>query len=97
MFSTGLADRNKALIVSVASSRFPVPEVLGFLQQNKLEKYCAAFQQHSIDGELLLAADDSVLKELGVKSAVDRVKIRTRFKTFASSKRPTHAVYNANS
>lgn len=63
-----------------------MPEVVGFLQQNKLDKYSVTFQQHSIDGELLLAADDSLLKELGVKSAVDRVKIRTRFKTFASKK-----------
>ena len=61
-------------------------QVLDFLEQNQLVTYSATFQQHSIDGELLLAADDNLLKELGVKSPVHRLKIKTRFKTFASSK-----------
>ena len=62
-------------------------QVLDFLQQNKLDRYSATFQQHSIDGELLLllAEDGNLLKELGVKSPIHRLKIKTRFKTFASS------------
>lgn len=32
-----------------------------------------------------MKASDHVLKELGVGSAIDRVKIRTKFKTFIKS------------
>ena len=39
-------------------------------------------QESGMDGDLLLEADDTVLKELGVKSAVDRKKIKTKYKTF---------------
>ena len=51
-------------------------EVLTFLKQNKLDKHCANFQKFSMDGDLLLEAPDSVLKELGVSSAVERLKIK---------------------
>ena len=50
--------------------------VLDFLKQNKLDKYCASFQKSGIDGDLLLEADDSVLKELEVTSAIERLKIK---------------------
>ena len=51
-------------------------EVLSFLEQNKLDKHCASFQESGMDGDLLLEADDSVLKELGVNSPVERLKIK---------------------
>ena len=50
--------------------------VLTFLEQNKLDKYCASFQESGMDGDLLLEADDSVLKELGISSSVERLKIK---------------------
>ena len=56
--------------------------VLDFLKNYKLDKYSATFQEKGMDGDLLLKADDRVLKELGVNSAVDRRKIRTKYKTF---------------
>ena len=59
--------------------------VLTFLEQNKLDKYHDIFQESGMDGDLLLEADDSVLKELGVSSAVDRKKIKTKYKTFVKS------------
>ena len=39
-----------------------------------------------MDGDLLLKADDSVhvLKELGARSTLDCIKIKTKFKIFVS-------------
>ena len=75
--------------------QYPLPTVLTFLEQNKLGKYRDIsleqnklgkyrdiFEKSGMDGDLLLKADDSVLKELGVKSAVDRKKITTKYKKF---------------
>ena len=59
--------------------------VLDFLEQNRLDKYSPIFQESGIDGDLLLEADDRVLKELGVMSALDRKKIKTKYKTFIYS------------
>ena len=63
----------------------PLQIVLEFLKQNKLDKHCISFQQRGIDGDLLLEADDSVLKELGVSFAVDRNRIKTKYKIFVKS------------
>ena len=61
---------------------YSLQTVLDFLKQNRLDKYCAIFQESSMDGDLLLEADDSVLKELGVGSALDRKRIKAKYKTF---------------
>ena len=52
------------------------------LKHYKLDKYSATFLGKGVDGDLILKVDDHVLKELGVNSAVDRKKIRTKYKTF---------------
>ena len=59
--------------------------VLDFLKQYKLDKYCDTFKESGMDGDLLLEADDSVLKEMGVSSALDRVKIKVNYKIFVNS------------
>ena len=66
-------------------AQYSLESVLDFLEQNKLSKYSAIFQESGIDGDLLLEADDNVLKELGVSSAVDRKKFKTKYKTFVKS------------
>ena len=66
-------------------AQYPLQSVLNFLEQNKLSKYHDIFQKKGMDGDLLLEADDNVLKELGVSSAVDRNRIRTKYKTFVKS------------
>ena len=63
---------------------YPLETVLTFLEQNKLDKYCAIFEEWGMDGDLLLEVDDSVLKEMGV-NAVDRKKIKTKYKTFVKT------------
>ena len=65
--------------------QYSLQSVLAFLEQNKLDKYSAIFQKSGMDGDLLLEADDSVLKELGVSSALDRNRIMTKFKTFVKN------------
>ena len=62
--------------------QYPLPTVLTFLEQNKLNKYRSIFEESGMDGDLLLEADDDVLKELGVSSALDRKKIITKYKKF---------------
>ena len=64
--------------------------VLTFLKQNKLDKYCDIFQESGMDGDLLLEADDSVLEELGVNSAVERLKIKVYMRVMRCS----HNSYN---
>lgn len=63
-----------------------------FLQQYKLEKYAPMLECHGIDGDMILGVEGklmkSVLSEVGVTSAVDSLKIRTKFKTFVSSENP---------
>lgn len=64
--------------------QYPLPTVLTFLEQNKLGKYRDIFEKSGMDGDLLLEADESVLEELGVKSALHRTKITTKYKKFVS-------------
>ena len=63
---------------------YPLETVLTFLEQNKLDKYCAVFKEWGMDGDLLLEVDDGVLKEMGV-NAVDRKKIKTKYKAFVKN------------
>jgi len=60
--------------------RYPLHMVLTFLEQNKLDKYRAIFQESDMFGDLLLEADDTVLNELGVTSAVERLKIKVHWR-----------------
>ena len=71
--------------VQGGETQYPLQSVLDFLKLNKLDKYRDTFQKSGMDGDLLLEADDRALKELGVSSAVDRKKIKTKYKTFVKS------------
>ena len=66
----------------------PVSEVLRFLRENKFDKYIEHFEKNQIDGDMILNTDTAlmknVLKEIGI-GVVDRVRILSKFKTFASS------------
>ena len=69
-------------------AKYPVAEVIHFLKENKLSKYTDAFELNGIDGDMILAAEDrffnDVMQEIGVSSAVDRLKIRSKFKSYIS-------------
>ena len=57
--------------------------VLDFLKQYKLDKYYPIFQKWAMDGDLLLQAVVTVaMLKMGVNSALDRKRIRSKYKTF---------------
>ena len=68
--------------------KYSADYMMDFLKQYRLDKYGPSLQQHGIDGDMLLDVDDklmkSVLKEVGVTSLVDALKIKSKFKTFVS-------------
>lgn len=56
-------------------------EVAEFLTRAlNMEHYVLFFQENKIDGDLLLRATDEILEEIGIKSALDRLKIRVAFR-----------------
>ena len=63
-----------------------------FLQQYKLDKYGPMLETHGIDGDMILGVEEklmkSVLREVGVTSLVDNLKIRSKYKTFVSDDNP---------
>ncbi len=69
-------------------AKHSVDEVMQFLQQYNLEKYCPYLEGQGIDGDMLLDVEEklmkSVLKEVGVDSLFDNLKIRSNFKTYIS-------------
>lgn len=57
-----------------------VEKVIDFLRRTPdMEQYISYFEKKQIDGDLLLAATDEVLQELGIDSAFHRLKIRICF------------------
>ena len=56
-------------------------EVAEFLcRKLNMEHYVLFFQENEIDGDLLLRATDEILKEIGIQTALDRLKIRIAFR-----------------
>ena len=54
-----------------------IPERVGrFLEGIGLGHHVAKFTEQDISGEMLLEADQEMLKELGVTSAIERLKIK---------------------
>ena len=50
--------------------------VIQFLEEIGLSHHMAIFSDEEIDGDMLLESTDEILKELGVNSAVERLKIK---------------------
>ena len=60
---------------------YTTTKVAEFLSRTlNMEHYALFFQDSKIDGELLLRATDEILEEIGIKSALDRLKIRIAFR-----------------
>ena len=66
-------------------ARLSVEAVQTFLEEYKFSKYSETFRSHLIDGDRLMVADDNMLKDLGVSSAIDRKKIITKFRQFVKN------------
>ena len=57
-----------------------IEKVTDFLRRTPdMEQYVPYFEKKQIDGDLLLAATDEILQELGIDSAFHRLKIRVCF------------------
>ena len=71
-----------------SSVKFTVSKLVVCLSQNNLVKYRKPFEQHGVDGDLLLYEDKelvrSMLKEIGIDSNIAITRIISRFDTFAS-------------
>ena len=70
------------------AARFSVSRLVVALSQSNLAKYRKPFEQHGIDGDMLLYEDEalvrSMLKEVGINSELIITRILSKFKTFAS-------------
>lgn len=66
--------------VQEKARKISLEDVASFLASIKLDKYIAAFKENDISGDVLISAKPGDLSELGVKSALDKLKILVGFK-----------------
>ena len=59
-----------------------VKDVSAFLASNKLDKYIQAFEENEVSGDILLDLNSSGLSELGVESALDKLRILVGFRRY---------------
>ena len=70
---------------------FDIAMVEEFLKEIKLEQYAKRFEKKQIDGDMLLEADDNILKKIGVAKSIHRLKIRILFPRYVYQKPPSHS------
>ena len=67
--------------------RYPLSAVIDFLNKHNMSKYSKCFQQHQIDGEMLMMKDTdlvkSMLEEIGIKGIAGTIII-AKFETFVT-------------
>lgn len=61
---------------------FSVQDVVQFLHHIKLGQYATTFEEFEINGEILIQLPDNELEDMGISSALDRLKISTYFKQY---------------
>ena len=70
--------------------KFTTSKLVVALSQNNLSKHRKPFEQHGVDGDLLLYEDKelvrSMLKEIGISSNLTMTRIISKFETFASNR-----------
>ena len=66
--------------LQIKAKEFSVQDISKFLQSIKLDQYASAFEEFEVSGELLIQFQDDELKEVGVISALHRLKIRVYFR-----------------
>lgn len=64
------------------AKRYPVEEVVRFLNANKMNKFVEMFEKHQFDGEMLMEASDEVLDELGISNHIQKLALKTNFKKY---------------
>ena len=61
------------------AKQFSVEDVVKFLHHIKLDQYATIFEEFEINGELLVQLPDNELQDMGITSALDRLKISNYF------------------
>ena len=64
------------------AKQYSVENVVKFLHQVKLGQYAAIFEEFEINGELLVQLPDDELQDMGIASALDRLKISHYFRQY---------------
>lgn len=65
---------------------WPVETVCAWLRSTSLGEWATIFEEHDIDGALLVALDDEILQEMGVASKLARKKLLTRIQAAKQQK-----------
>ena len=69
------------------AQQFSVEDVVKFLHKVKLGQYAAIFEDFEINGELLVQLPDNELQDMGITSALDRLKISKYFHQYIAGVR----------
>lgn len=64
------------------AKRFSVQDVVKFLHKVKLDQYATIFEDFEINGELLVQLPDNELQDMGIASALVRLKISNYFRRY---------------
>lgn len=59
---------------------YPLTDVVAFLNCKQLGHYASIFEEFDINGELLIQFHDDELRDIGIESALDRLRIATYFR-----------------
>lgn len=62
------------------AKQFTLQDITAFLETKGLGRYAKLFEEFDITGELLVQFHDDELREMGIESALDRLRISTYFK-----------------
>lgn len=68
--------------VGKVAKRYPVEEVVRFLHAHKMSEFVGMFEQHCIDGEMLMEASEDALNELGVTKQIQKLALKSSFKKY---------------
>ena len=97
-FDIGLVDSFKLRIlfrrnIQCTQVKYTISVVQEFLKKKGLQG-SNSIVQCGIDGDMLLLADDRILKRIGIRSALDRLKIRILFPRYAIAANPSYSTSN---
>ena len=68
--------------VGKIAKRYPVEEVIRFLNAHKMNEFVEKFKEEQIDGEMLMEASDDTLNELGVQKQIQKLALKSNFKKY---------------
>ena len=68
--------------VGKIAKRYPVEEVIRFLNAHKMNEFVEKFKEEQIDGEMLLDASEEVLNELGIQKHIQKLALKSNFKKY---------------